>query len=121
MREIKFRAWSTKDKKMYHFDDKHLVVMGRQNRWSFGEPSWDWEMEEGTDETDGILMQYTGLKDANGKEIYEGDVVADQYGYRFEIVFRDGCWFAGNSEVGFSPKDTWNVIGNIYDNPELLN
>lgn len=135
MREIKFRAWSTKDKKMYHFDDKHLIVMGRQNRWSFGEPSWDWEMEEGTDETDGILMQYTGLKDVNGKEIYEGDIVRyiDSLYHKtiHQIIWNDyyACFSykpykfidnGGDDDATLSYTRKFEIIGNIYENPELL-
>ena len=109
MREIKFRAWD-KDCKVMEYDP--LIKNGKYFE-IIGNDIW------GTSD-DYILMQYTNLKDKNDKEIYESDVVADQYGYRFEIVFRDGCWFAGNSEVGFSPKDTWNVIGNIYEDSHLL-
>lgn len=109
MREIKFRSWDKEHKVM----DFNPIVYKEKYLMRMGNEIW------GPDD-DYILMQYTGLKDANDKEIYEGDVVASQYGYYFEIVFRDGCWFAGNSEVGFSPKGTFEVIGNIYENPELL-
>ena len=114
MREIKFRAWGpgidkTKNTMHYNADissEGNFLVL-----------YYDYTYEE---RENYILMQYTNLKDKNDKEIYESDVVADQYGYMFEIVFKDGCWFAGNSEVGFSPKDTWNVIGNIYEDSHLL-
>lgn len=77
--------------------------------------------------------QFTGLHDANGKEIYEGDVIIeDKDPTILEIVFRDGIFFAaiGNTRgenpfmncalrVILDRRKTY-IIGNIYDNPELL-
>lgn len=145
MREIKFRIWNTKDKKMYHFDDKHLLVMGRQNSWSFGKPSYDWFMEVIT-ETDGILMQYTGLKDATGKEIYEGDIILFR-DIKHKVVFidqhnNDGytlnptmLFFGLELEPSkqdredkllyvqtfdWDDQEYYKVIGNIYEDSHLL-
>lgn len=134
MREIKFRAWDSSESKMIYLDDQSMSVeINFLNNWTYNHKTyWEVVAKEGepgyphmsqyvdSRNDENVLMQYTNLKDKNDKEIYESDVVADQYGYRFEIVFRDGCWFAGNSEVGFSPKDTWNVIGNIYEDSHLL-
>ena len=78
------------------------------------------------------LMQYTGLKDKNGKEIYEGDIFATDNNHNFTVIYedtrfigvdgdRDGkgyvccvdsCYKDGSSSI--------EVIGNIYENPELL-
>lgn len=69
--------------------------------------------------------QYTGLQDKNGKRIFEGDIVAD--GNEIFVCFWDGC----NVEFGVKNKDLsfgiaylpiteYEVIGNIHDNPELL-
>jgi uncharacterized phage protein (TIGR01671 family) len=82
---------------------------------------------------DGIVMQYTGLKDKNITKIYEGDIVnvlyfgipcgIPQKNYHIgEIVFLDGCFtIEGAKNWGMSSlRDNIEVIGNIYENPELL-
>jgi hypothetical protein len=72
---------------------------------------------------DMTLMQYTGLKDKNGKEIFEGDVTTSEIGDEpMAVVFWEGCfchkWPDGNGHI-FNPKNI-EIIGNIYENPELL-
>lgn len=80
------------------------------------------------------VMQYTGLKDKNGKEIYEGDIVRDRKGIG-EVQFYDCHPYAQfgvqhhDFETYFDGSDTWwsdeipeecEVIGNIYENPDML-
>lgn len=86
----------------------------------------------GTHEVDSeTIGQYTGLTDKNGVKIFEGDIVWfdggwEEYGGNtFEVVFTNGCFYLGRNPdtVCFLLKAyiEWaEVIGNIYDNPELL-
>ena len=76
--------------------------------------------------------QFTGLKDKNDKEIYEGDIVCDQYANFYTPIFRNGIYMAYNVEYLNLTKQepstqfnvVWNngceIIGNIYDSPELI-
>ena len=66
--------------------------------------------------------QFTGLLDKNGKEIYEGDIVKGTWGIS-QIIFFHGCWCylggGATSRIYTSCKKT-EIIGNIYENPNLL-
>ena len=105
-REIKFRAW-----------DKTLKVMA--GPFVFGQMVGPTDVFE--------FLQYTGLKDKNGKEIYEGDVVRSFNDYwdgceSLDLIcwWGDGEWsFGGHPwcEVG---EEKCEVIGNIYEHPEPL-
>lgn len=76
-----------------------------------------------------VIMQSTGLKDKNGKEIFEGDVLFGHAGEDFwEIVefdIEEGRWIRKdiwyNSKLGLSENNEFmEIVGNIYENPELL-
>lgn len=122
MRPIKFRAW-------VRFDSGKYGMLDHENLldWSLREVLED----EGTD----VLMQFTGLLDKNGKEIYEGDVVkllhsAEDYaGMLGSIEWCDsGCcggWRVqfigvGNNEMFAKYAENSEIIGNIYENTSLL-
>lgn len=112
MREIKFRAW-----------DK------TKNRWcEFGEIAGVWGVNDGGeivfDLVDDIeLMQATGLKDKTGNEIYEGDIVSMEDEEKIVVRWIDEnafyCPF-GNSDPKSLSADEVTVIGNAYNNPELI-
>lgn len=125
MREIKFRAWLKDDKKMVEIEEIHF--RHQLIEYYDGNYAGYW-LDKGFDKIE--LMQYTGLKDKNGKEIYEGDIVQwchhknvikfgeiVGYGYGFyweSLIAMDFC----ESMTGFI--DEYEVIGNIYQNRELL-
>ena len=115
MREIKFRAWDNEKKKM---ETTFCVTsQGSIREHLVARPIKC---------LDGIyiLMQYTNLKDKNGREIWEGDIVKAQHDigeipYNQEIVYRGGGFCVGARDYIACFKNI-EVIGNIYENGELL-
>lgn len=109
-REIKFRAWDN--------DDKKLIYSG--NNYPFHKMGGYYLDDLIGNESE--LMQYTGLKDKNGKEVYEGDIVKRYTGYVFEEKIRK--YSLGNTNeakvTGYDHHPTDEIIGNIYENPELI-
>jgi|SRR3972149_6087497 len=104
-RKIKFRVWDRKkihNPKLYNFEDVGNDI---------------------------VLMQYTGLKDKNRKEIYEGDIIKKDplAGIYYSVIFEEGRYkLFGKDAWGDYNRDidiywhTYEIIGNIYENPELV-
>ncbi|NGQ95445.1 hypothetical protein G3578_09795 [Brevibacillus sp. SYP-B805] len=141
MREIKFRAWDEEKKRMFDGDaiEEHDLITGLSYGKLFvatEDPDWR-EM---------TVMQFTGLHDKNGREIYEGDLVRNHrrvsvYGdeilkviYQEAVITESPDGVRWTSEkpgfrfirigkgmiTAFVPHEDLEVIGNIYENPELL-
>lgn len=113
MREIKFRAWDTACN-CYVEKDWQIYLNGTVS------VSDTWATK------DIILEQYTGLKDKNGKEIFEGDIYKDIYKDKNEIgiiEFKIGCFWCVSDDDPFeisSMNVYLEIIGNIHENLELL-
>ena len=127
-REIKFRCWDKYNKEMLDVEDLHWDDCTREFSIRTTMYSDYFDIE------DMILMQYTGLKDKNGKEIYEGDIIKVIYKDEIEIysVIYDESFccfrmvtvkdFPNDNFLDFADeeRDLYEVIGNIYENTELL-
>ena len=129
MREIKFRAWVpnlASDKKMIY--GKAIAVDGSGKAFWVGHDNYPLGDSD-------VLMQFTGLKDKNGKEIFEGDIVHNTHGGPY--AFRDMivCWHQYHMGFALATKPEnigdwaikmengpqgYEIIGNIYEHPELV-
>jgi len=129
MRELKFRAWDKKLKKMFEFELEWSKYVNHEEIQCLtpvgvGNPNVE-NIEKPSD-----LMQYTGLKDKNGKEIYEGDILNMTYHGSVSIVepeikvivgFERGSFIIEENGISLGKIGrSLEVIGNIYENPELL-
>lgn len=132
MREIKFRAWNG-------IEMVYDVIVGRFGAFYVN------PYNNGIDEKDSAcltpfntkypesipIMQFTGLIDMNGKDIFEGDILKLPNGSFVDVRFESGCFEILNEPLSYDfdseipikcyPSHYAEVIGNIYENPELLN
>lgn len=124
MREIKFRAWNVDKRKMHLLNEDDWDVTRRYGGFPRQEVM-GYEKPKNNEEAGRLeLMQSTGLKDKNGKEIYEGDIlrIFDK-NYEVKIIQTESRMFVnyGYPDKHNGPAPDWvEVIGNIYENPELL-
>ena len=137
MRENKFRAWDKTNKRMIYLHQKDIfdfrknggfLVAFVEDDYKYGKYTRSkleaYDFVENTGNF--IIMQYTGLKDKNGIEIYEGDIIKSQF------LRKNGVIEYVDDKVCFMVKISMNewhfisdlydlkIIGNVYKNPELL-
>jgi len=127
MREIKFRAWNFKDKKMFSAEEMTVDQMAILPDGHFANIDGQHTSRSIIYSHEQMLpLQYTGLKDKNGKEIYEGDILRREIGetiHRAAVTFEEGRFVTSHpgGGIGWTVNSaTSEVIGNIYENPELL-
>ena len=126
MRELKFRAWG-----LHHYQTQtvrdyyvYFKLGDLDEYYVIPDGSYLDEMCKGLPKP--VIEQYTGLHDKNGKEIYEGDILSDVYYHiPLPVQFVDGgFWCVDEKSGGFTHhiphKEYREVIGNIHENPELL-
>ena len=111
MREIKFKGWNVATKTMVDLKKLTPFILNMDTDGLFIPFS------------DGLyLIQYTGLKDKNGKEIYEGDVVKKENGELYQIQYKEfGFQTIDKMDQNWYLTDWYKceIIGNIYENPKL--
>ena len=107
-REIKFRIW-IEDNKTFDYLDFTQLNSDKNQGATCVMPKQE-------------LQQFTGLKDKNGKEIFEGDILGKGE-EKYEVNFQDGAFVIHTRHYGVKCLNEFahlEVIGNIYENPELL-
>ena len=132
MNKFKFKAWDIKNKKMldvssivfYDDEDSEKDLGGYVTFDLMGQPDLEFNKQC-------ILIPYTGFKDKNQKKIYEGNIVKsnNEFKHKWVVEFRNGSFLckcihsprAFQSLYRRSKSKSLEIIGNIYENPEMLN
>ena len=110
MKEIKFRIWDKEENKMINGNDFTFDEYAPLNDLFY----------DNSKKLD--FMQYIGLKDFDGVEIYEGDILEGENGYQGVVIFENGMFLVDTSYGIYflNLERNIRVIGNKYENPELL-
>lgn len=122
MREIKFRAWHKEHSEMVIADTKNRI----SDKRAFATLIFDVGFSHFPDADEWVLMQFTGLRDKNRKNmIYEGDIVRDSLNKSIGVIEWEPSLcsftaFSGRKVVNSLDAQYWEVIGNIHEHAHLL-
>lgn len=129
-REVKFRVWVDKyqSAELPFSQEPYMAIQGEPDIETLQSFMFHYGDQKN-------LMQWTGLKDKNGKEIWESDIVKCQYGFGV-VVFNAGCFmvewkddpdaemellaFLPNPNRGRAGKDRFEIIGNVHEHPQII-
>jgi uncharacterized phage protein (TIGR01671 family) len=131
-RKIKFRAWDTAAHEWNKKNDINFNGnLHKQREMYEWELLRDYSMDVIDDPGHFVLMQYTGLKDKNAKEIYEGDILNCIISFRVgeklqreqftsKVAFEGGMFCIYHEGKAYQIAGSFEVIGNIFQNPDLI-
>ena len=128
---FKFRVWHKKRKRMYEVLHLHTETWSNGGEWVTAKGFniiTQQDIHIQIEPKDGVIMQCTGLKDKNGKLIYEGDIVkfkTELFGKPKQIIWNECHYILKDTFIILCDMEIkqfgLEIIGNIYENKELLN
>jgi YopX protein len=113
MREIKFRAWFPKE----HYSEPHMAYLDIDDEFGGASATWQLRYLQHPEPDGPIYMQYTGLQDKNGVEIYQSDRCAVNSYLTGVVRYKEsmGAWYVGGRRLTRKLASTITIVGNIHE------